>query len=313
MKYKLTVKNLGGIFAVPNEVVDQHIALAGSFSIRALLVVLRYGADNITLEEVAKKLKVSKADTKDALNYWVQSGFLEAVDVAKKTKEKEETPPKKVEVNTSVPSKPTPDEVAKRTLEDDGVAYLLNEAQMVLSKLITPSEAATLIYMYDYMGLPIDVIVMLLNFCRKKDLKTMRQIEKMANVWAELEIFDHEKAEDYIKKVGRAERMKDKVAALFEITELSQRESEFVNRWVIDFEYKYDIINCACEIASQSKKRTFPYVNAILQNWHEQGFTTVAQCRGRKNSAQNTSTSLDINKIDNIAKKKLVYKKKGAK
>ena len=85
--------------------------------------------------------------------------------------------------------------VARRMLESDEIRFLMEEAQQILGRLINNGESATLLMLHDDYGLPVDVIIMLIQYAVGIGKGNLRYIEKVAINWADEEIFTHEQAE----------------------------------------------------------------------------------------------------------------------
>ena len=76
MSYLLNLGAWNSVFAVPTELVDRHLKLAGSVQLKALLWLLRHGGENIGEDALSDALGVSKADVADAMLYWQECGLL---------------------------------------------------------------------------------------------------------------------------------------------------------------------------------------------------------------------------------------------
>ena len=90
----------------------------------------------------------------------------------------------------------------RRSREDAGFAAIVSEAQKVLGHVLSSSDLKRLFGIYDYLALPPEVILMLLNHCvsiSQGRRPSMRFIEKEAYVWANREIMSLEQAEEYIR------------------------------------------------------------------------------------------------------------------
>ena len=71
--------NLGGwnsVFAVPSEVVDKHIKLAGSAQLKVLLWLLRHAGEPVDEGAIAQSLSMHPADVRDAMQYWIACGLI---------------------------------------------------------------------------------------------------------------------------------------------------------------------------------------------------------------------------------------------
>lgn len=61
------------IFAIPCDVVDKHIKLAGSAQLKVLLFILRYAGQNISTDKIAQALSMNELDVKDSMQYWIET------------------------------------------------------------------------------------------------------------------------------------------------------------------------------------------------------------------------------------------------
>ena len=71
--------NLGtwnAIFAVPCEVIDKHIKLAGGAQLKVLLFMLRHAGEKLSLAKIAVALSMTELDVKDSMQYWIETNIL---------------------------------------------------------------------------------------------------------------------------------------------------------------------------------------------------------------------------------------------
>lgn len=114
----------------------------------------------------------------------------------------EKEPPRHPEPAEELPEYETED-LVRRSREDAGFSAVVQEAQKVLGHVLSSSDLKRLFGIYDYLALPPEVILMLLNHCvstSKNRRPSMRYIEKQAYVWANREILSLEQAEEYIRQ-----------------------------------------------------------------------------------------------------------------
>lgn len=207
---------------------------------------------------------------------------------------------KKLPPEDELPEYSTPDIVNRQ----DGVfADIVSEAQKVLGHVLSTPDLKKLFGIYDYLKLPGDVIMLLLNHCvnvsRGKDgmgrLPSMRFIEKEAFNWANREILTHEQAEDYI---SRSQLRRDETAALareFGISgrKLTATESNYINSW-LDMGFSHDVITLAYDrTVTNTGALKWAYMNRILLSWKEKGLFTVSAIEekdGRRRSVSAAAT-----------------------
>ena len=86
MKYYETGSGIwGSVFAVPTDVVDKHIKLAGATQLKVLLWLLRNSSrrENITANDIAAALNMNPIDVKDCMEFWYGVGLFKNEDTAK--------------------------------------------------------------------------------------------------------------------------------------------------------------------------------------------------------------------------------------
>ena len=76
MNYKLNLGCWGSVFAVPSDVVDKYIKIAGGSSIKVLLFFLRHSGEQVTDEIIANALSMNCEDVNDSLSFWKQVGLM---------------------------------------------------------------------------------------------------------------------------------------------------------------------------------------------------------------------------------------------
>lgn len=326
MKLSVNLGAWNSVFAVPSEIVDKHLKLCGPAALKTLLIILRRGGECIDTGEIATALGLTDADILEAVHYWVEVGVLSRDETSLypaaqrpitaesepvKALISQEIPDKvvkpvssNVSVITSAHVKPSAAEAAKRACENPEVQFLLSEAQIRLGRLLTPSDSSTLVYLYDWAGLPVDIILMVLEFCRRIGKPHMRFIEKEAIRWADRGIDSHEKAERYINEMTAYYEMEGQVKSAFGIygRNLSAKEKEYISRWTGEYHFDIRLIKLAYERAvDRTSKLSFPYINSILKSWFEKGFTDPAQAAGETGPAQNgggKSASFDLEEFE---------------
>ncbi len=245
MSYSINLGSWQSIFAVPSDVVDKHLKLAGGAQLKVLLWVLRHAGSPFEAEAVGEALNMHPADVKDAMQYWVETGLLavsggtfspaqtdpgrssreEAVPAAQPAAPQGspvssiaqgENRPTAVTQRASEPPKASrplsrlqkPDSlfVAKRAQEDSDIAFLLQEAQVILGKTISNGDSATLLMLHDTDGLPVDVILMLLQYASSIGKGNMRYIEKTGIRWSDEGIDSLELAERKIRQLDQSQK-----------------------------------------------------------------------------------------------------------
>jgi len=324
MGYRVENALWNSVFAVPAGLVDKHLKLCGGPELKVLLAVLRNNA-TAAPENIAGFLGLSVAEVIGALNYWVQAGVLTVsgeAHIAEKTQSAPERsappqtePEKPAQPNSggyaqtpgSFRRKLTPRQINELSREDGNIAFLLQESQTILGKLLTPVATDTVTALYSYYGMRPEVILMLLQYCVAQNKDNMRYVEKVAAGWIESGIDTHEKAEREIVAAASRGKLENIIRRLFGIHDraLIASEREYINSWK-DQGLSVELIGIAYERTIEQKgKLSFAYINGILQNWKAKGIASAEQAleeirRGKKAFAAESADAAGLDEMEQM-------------
>lgn len=172
-----------------------------------------------------------------------------------------------------------------RAREETEFPRLLGEAQRRLGRVLSTEETKVLLSIYDYLGLPAEVISILLSYCIQKahargSLRnpSMRSIEREAYHWADLGIDTMEEAAAHMQLQLERHGQVGQVRKLLQLGErkLTPGEEKLVLQW-LQWGFGPDEIAKAYEkTCMNTGGLKWPYLNSILKSWHTQGLHTVA-------------------------------------
>lgn len=298
MSYTVNPNSWGAVFPVPAQVVDKHIRLAGVVELKVILYVLRRGADGAEPQKIANDLKISLPDVIDALQYWVDAGILvngENNQVKTKSEPAPEVKPKTDETQKKIISsdyfKPNMSQIISRCAEEPEIKFFFTEAQSILSKTIGHDGQSTLLMLYDSFGLPLDVILMLLKYCVSIGKNSFVYISKVGRDWGEKEIDTIEKADEQIKMLSTSNALFNELKKLAGIStpKPTNAQVKYLNEWKNELGYDIEMIYLAYEeMANNCSKVSFPYMDKILRNWHDEKMKTPLDVERAKNSRKNS-------------------------
>lgn len=179
------------------------------------------------------------------------------------------------------------EDVSGALARDEQFRLLTAEVERKLGKKLSTPDLGTLLGLYDYLGLPSDVIYLLVCHCAERIQRrygegrrpTLRQIEKEGYSWARMGIDTQTGAAEYLKKYAvRQESM----PAYMRVLQLGDRlpvatEEKYLAAWqewgfppeTVAEAYDKTILKC--------HELKWPYINGILKKWHEAGLHTPEQ------------------------------------
>lgn len=322
MSYCVKLGCWNSIFAVPTDIVDKHIKLVGSTQLKVLLWVLRNSGREFSEDDISSALSIHKEDAKDALRYWIETGVLKlnendlipgevCEDKKGNTKLDNNVANEdsgNVEKNIKAKSKisrrvliPDNTYIAKRIEESSEVAALMQEADVILGKITSPGIKATLLMLLDDDGLPIDVILMLIQYAVGVGKGNRSYIETVGHSWAAEGIDTIEKAEKKIKMIGelgKAWNNLEKIVGM-ERRQPTAREEEAVNRWYNQWNYSQEMVKEAYEICVNANgKYVLKYMDSIITRWHKEGIYKLEQVHLERKGSK-LKRNIDKNKTSN--------------
>ena len=332
--------NLGAwrsVFAVPSQIVDEGLKFADGVKLKVLLYVLRNADRELALEEISKATGVNVTDIPEALDYWVNMGILCKSDgeYAPVAAEQTETPADNSIKEIKQNSKPTTEEIAKdvnenkkrfvltkpqrpdyvftaqRLGEDEELKILVNEAQTALGKTLSNSDISMLLMLKDTCGLPLDVIIMLIQYTISINKANIRTIERIGIQWADAGVQSVEAADEKIRQANLSSKNYSIVKTAFGLSNPGSptaKQLEYCNKWITEWKFSPDMLREAYERCVDTKgSMKFSYIDGILKRWHNEGIMNLndlkeyeAQKTSKAAPAKKRKTSYNIEEIKKI-------------
>ena len=231
---------------------------------------------SIVIPEAMDALRLSEQQVYDTMGQLAKLGLISGQDVSpkKETVEKAEETPQYSAA-----------ELKKEIENDKDFASLLKEIEGVLGKVLTAPDLNILMSIYRHLGMPPEVIYQLvchLTAAHKERYgagrtPTMRGIEKIAYIWVRDEIITLDAAMEHIAK---REQLRTKVGQVKKIMNLRQEklsptQENYIHTW-LGMSFDVEVIATAYDkTLVQAGEMKWPYMNAILNNWHEKGLYTL--------------------------------------
>jgi len=178
--------------------------------------------------------------------------------------------------------------------KDSPFPVLVSEVQRRLGKALSTADLKTLYTIYDFSGLPVEVILMAVSWCEEEVQRKygpgrkprLPQIQREAQRWKEQGVDTLEAAEAHVKRLAALRSRTGRIMAVLDIRDRPAvaREQEYIEQWV-DMGFPDEVIRLAYERTVLKKQSmSWPYMNSILRSWHQKGLHSVEQIE--KNDGQ---------------------------
>lgn len=178
----------------------------------------------------------------------------------------------------------TEEDVTREYRTNPEFPSMVGEAQRRLGRLLSTEELKILLSVYRYLGLPPEVISILINYCIQRSrargqtrMPSIRSIEKEAYRWADLGIDTMEEAAVYMQSQLTLHAGVERIRQMLGIEgrKLTAGEEKLISSW-LSWGFGEREIRLAYEkTCMNTGGLKWPYLNSILKSWHEQGLTTL--------------------------------------
>ncbi len=333
MEFKVNCGIWGSMFGVPDVVADNFLKLATGQQLKVLLYLLRSSGRVCSDEEIAMNTGVSLQEAADAVLFWQQANVLTQQNVSapanntimnavpqvqplqmQPPKVSQPVQPQQTESDTARTATKfrqlSPSEIADIMRNSTDISELFKVAETILGPL-SYAYQNSLIRMYDYLGMKVEVIVVLITYCKNIEKTNPSYIEKIAADWAENEINDLNAAQTEVQRISLFRDFTGQIMRIFEMNRRpTGKQSEFIEQWRTTG-FDIELIRYAYEKTIEKiDKLNFDYINKILVSWHECGYKTVQDVRdaendyySKKKNSQKTSDDSDIDKYNFVFNK----------
>lgn len=186
---------------------------------------------------------------------------------------------------------PKPDGLflAKRVSESEELSCLMQEAQVILGRALSPGLSSGLLMLFDDYGLPADVILMLLQYAKSRGRDNTSYIESVGKSWADEGINSHERAEQKLRRLDETALAWRRLQTLLGIDRRSpsRREEQFASAWITDWKFSDALIREAYNrCIDATGKMKLSYMNKILEGWHLKGISTLEAAQAEQQAVR---------------------------
>ena len=268
--------------------------------------------ETCTIAEIAGIMGILESDVSKAFEYWAGRGLMDVSDEkviftqpgAMKAVKQDERGTRGVTSVKDMNVRPDPGAAADALASDDKLAEMCDMVQQFAGRTFSSQETATLYWFYDTLGLDAETIVRLFEYCIERGKNNMRYIEKVAIGWHENGIKTLDQAEEHIKKENEKGGYLNAMRRIMRISDraFSHSEEEYLYRWRDDYGMDADMVALAYEYCIiQTSKLSFPYMEKILQRWHESGIKNTEQARQDNDKFKSGAASQNRNAAQSVS------------
>lgn len=277
---KLEQNDLSPLFSstnIPDIFFTGYLPEASGDFIKVYLYILflsKYDKD-IKINDLCKKLGLSLKVIQDAMKYWEDQGVIVKKNTGYSFNNLQE-----IELNNLYkPRVSLSAEQVQKSAESQKRAKTMESINnQYFSGLMPTTWYPDIEMWFKKYGFDDEVMMALFNYCFNKSALHKNYIQTVADAWAKNSIKTYSDLDLYYEKQEAVNKIANMVIKKLTLgRQLSQYEYAYVEKWVIDFKYTFDIIEIALKRTTSKVNPSFDYIDKLLTDWHDRGFTTPEQ------------------------------------
>lgn len=269
-EYAWNAAALRGVFALPNAVADDCLSLASAEQLKVLLWFSRH-QPQWDAAACAAQIGLSADECEGCLRFWIDKGLLAADNAPTPAAE-----PAPVPQARPAAVKPLLKEVIQYQKQHPEFSTLVEAASARLGKAIGHNDTATLLYLHDTVGLPMEVILMEIAYAVSIGKGNMRYVEKLALDWCDRDIASIPAVDEHIRYLEACRNAGETVEKLLNAPRpLGATQQQMAEKWLLQWQFSHEMLLKATDITREKIGKMTPsfysYMDKILERWFTEG------------------------------------------
>lgn len=263
--------------SLPDIFFTEYLPEANGDYIKIYLYILflsKYDKD-IKVNDLCKKLGLPLKVIQDGMKYWEDQGVFTRKNtgyIINNLQEKELHQLYKPKVSLSADQIQKSAESQKRAKT---IEYINNR---YFSGLMPTSWYPDIELWFKKYNFEDAVMIALFGYCFDKSALHRNYVQAVADAWFKNQIKNYDDLEKYYEKQEKLSKIANTISKKLGLSrQLSQYEYAYIEKWVVDFEYPFEIIEIALKRTTSKVNPSFDYIDKLITDWHDRGFKTADQ------------------------------------
>lgn len=260
--------------SLPDVFFTEYFSQASSDAIKVYLYLLflsKYSKE-IKINDLAKKLELPLKVIQDSVKYWENEGLLlkkssgyELVNIQELELRKLYNP--KISLSPEAIQKTAQNQYRAKAIEN-----INNE---FFQGVMSPSWYGDIDLWFSKYSFDEEVMIALFRYCFERSALHKNYIQTVAEAWANNNIKTFSDLDKYYEKQEALSKIYKTISKKLGLSrQLSQYETAYIDKWVIDFGYDLKIIEIALKKTTSKTNPSFDYIDKLISCWHERGLKT---------------------------------------
>ena len=252
----------------------EYLSQSNSDYIKVYLYALflsKYNKD-IKISDLSKKLALSINIIQDAFKYWEELGV-----ITKKTSGYILNNLQEIELHKLYsPNLTASPESVKSTKKNQYRAKAIEEINNTCFQgIMSPSWYNDINLWFKKYSFDEHVMIALFKYCFDKSALHRNYVQTVAEGWHQNKIKTYTDLEIYFEKQEKLNLIKKSISKKLRLSRaLTQYESAYVEKWILDYNYNFDVIEIALKKTTSKANPSFDYLDKLLSDWHDRNLKT---------------------------------------
>lgn len=280
---KLESKDKSILFStteIPDIFFTEYLSCAsGDFvKIYLCLVFLSKYDKDIKVTDLSKKLNIPFNIIQAGLTFWEENGVITKKPTGYVLNSLQE-----IELHKSFTPNLTltPDAIENNAKNQYRAKAIESINNLYFQGIMSPSWYSDIDLWFKKYEFDEQVMVALFDYCFGKSALHKNYVQTVADAWSKNNIKTYNDLENYYQKYDNMNKIKKTISKkLGRYTALTEFEEEYIEKWIVDYNYNLDIINIALKKTTSKANPSFDYVDKLLSDWHDRNLKTPTEVEG---------------------------------
>ncbi len=260
---------------IPDVFFAEYLSMANGDYVKVYLYILYLSKYNkeIKINDLSKKLNISFKVIEEALKFWENENVLTKTPTGFILNDLQE-----LELHSLYSPKLTssPEDIKKTEKNKTRAMAIENINNLCFQGMMRPTWYNDIDLWFKKYNFDEDVMIALFNYCFQRNGTSRNYIQTVAEAWYKNNIKTFSDLDNYFLKQENFTKIKKSISKKLGINRnLTEYESNYIEKWTVDYGYSLDIIELALKKTTSKTNPNFDYLNKIISDWYDRNLKTV--------------------------------------
>lgn len=269
---KLEQNELSMLFSytnLPDVFITEYLSEASGDFIKVYLYMLflsKYNKD-IKLNDLSKKIALPLNVIQEAIKYWEEAEVITKKGTGYIVNNIQEIELNKLYSPKITVSKETVQNMQKDKSRSNAIEVINNN---FFQGIMSPSWYSDIDLWFKKYNFDEEVMIALFQYCFDKSALHKNYVKAVADAWYSNNIKTFSDLEEYDENNEKINKIKKNICKKLGLNrKLTQYEEAYIEKWLNDYKYNFDIIELALKKTTSKSNPNFDYIDKIITDWHD--------------------------------------------